>query len=45
MIEWIHPEQVEHVTVLLEAQLEQGYRLALDQALAVEAEDGGRVAH
>ena len=45
MVEWIDSQQVENVAMLLEAQLEEGYRLALDETLAVEAEDWGRVAH
>ena len=42
---WIDSEQVENVAVLLEAQPEQGYWLALDETLAVEAENRGRIEH
>ena len=45
VVKWIDSEQVENVAVLLEAQLEQGYWLALDETLAVEAENRGRIAH
>ena len=45
VVKWIDSKQVEDVAVLLEAQLEQGDGLALDQAFTVQAKYGRRVAH
>ena len=39
MVERIYSEQVKDITVLLEAELQEGYRLAFDQALAVKTKD------
>ena len=43
MIKWIDLEHVEEVAVVLERELYQGNGLALDQAFAVEAENGARL--
>ena len=45
VVKWIDSKQVEDVAVLLEAQLEQGDGLALDQAFTVQAKYGRRIAH
>ena len=45
MVKWVDSKQVEHVAVLLEAQLEKGDWLALDEAFAVKTENWWRVAH
>ena len=37
MVKWINPEQIEDVTVFLEAELEQGDRFALDETFTVQA--------
>lgn len=45
VIKGVHSQHVKHVAVVLEAQLQQGYRLALDEAFAVQTKHWVRIAH
>lgn len=44
MLEGVHPQEVKDIAVVLEAELEQSYRLAFDEALAIKSEHRGRIA-